>query len=182
MLNYSKFCLIMLCTRSTYPSAQQARTSACFAEIHKLIQAFKHCRGACASQDGSLKGKRKGRELQALEITLFQYRKGEGEGERERGVREREMRMRGSLGEVLTKGRNFVEAGHRLLTRIATRRHGQTPYSDLFRPPTYSWKSEHWKKVSKCFTKICFCKLLMPCVVRSTAAKSCLQGKMLTLC
>ena len=80
MLYYSKFFLIMLCTRSTYPSAQQARTSACFAEIH--IQAFKHWRGASASQDGSLKGKRKGRELQALEITLFQYRKGEGESER----------------------------------------------------------------------------------------------------
>ena len=72
----------MLCTRSlsTYPSAQQARTSAYFAEIH--IKAFKHWRGASASQDGSLKGKRKGRELQALEITLFQYRKGEGERER----------------------------------------------------------------------------------------------------
>ena len=91
MLNYSKFCLIMRCTRSTYPSAQQARTSACFAEIH--IQAFKHWRGASASQDGSLKGKRKGRELQALEITLFQYRKGEGESER---VREREMDARKS--------------------------------------------------------------------------------------
>ena len=73
MLNYSKFCLIMLCTRSTCPSAQQARTSACFAEIH--IQAFKHCRGASASQDRSLKGKRKGRELQALEITLFSIEK-----------------------------------------------------------------------------------------------------------
>ena len=33
-LHYSKFCLIMLCTRSSCPSAQQARTSACFAEIH----------------------------------------------------------------------------------------------------------------------------------------------------
>ena len=81
MLNYSKFCLIMLCTRRTYHSAQQARTSACFAEIH--IKAFKHCRGASASQNGSLKGKRKGRELQALEITLFQYRKGEKEEEEE---------------------------------------------------------------------------------------------------
>ena len=90
------------------------------------------------------------------------------------------MRMRGSLGEVLTKGRNFVVAGHRPLTRIPTRR--QTPYLDLFRPPTYSWKSEHWKNVSNCFTKNCFYKLLMPCVVTSTAAKSCLQGKMLTLC
>ena len=26
MLNYSKLCLIMLCTRSTFPSTQQART------------------------------------------------------------------------------------------------------------------------------------------------------------
>ena len=84
--------------------------------------------GASASQDRSLKGKRKGRELQALEITFFEYRKGEGgrerdrereresvcvcvcvcererERERERGEKEREMRMRGSLGEVLTRG------------------------------------------------------------------------------
>ena len=36
--------------------------------------------------------------------------------------------MRGSLGEVLTKGRNFVVAGHKPLTRIPTRR--QTPYLD----------------------------------------------------
>ena len=48
------------------------------------------------------------------------------------GGGEREMRMRGSLGEVLTKGRNFVVAGHIPLTRIPTRR--QTPYLDLFRP------------------------------------------------
>ena len=135
MLNYSKFCLIMLCTRSTYPSAQQARTSACFAEIH--IEAFKHCRGARASQDGSLKGKRKRRELQALEITFFQYRKGEGERERERErERKREMRMQGSLGEVLTKGRNFVVAGHRPLTRIPTRR--QTPHLDLYLDPLHT--------------------------------------------
>ena len=88
------------------------------------IQALSGCQ---CSQDRSLKGKRKGRELRALEITLFQYRKGEGEKERERerererngeGQREREMRMRGSLGEVLTKGRNFVLAGHRPLTRM----------------------------------------------------------------
>ena len=64
----------------------------------------------------------------------------ERERERERwggggGGREREMRMRGSLREVLTKGRNFVVAGHRPLTRIATRRHGQTPYLDLFKTP-----------------------------------------------
>ena len=32
MPNYSKFCLIMLCTRSACPSKQQARTSACIAE------------------------------------------------------------------------------------------------------------------------------------------------------
>ena len=42
----------MLCTRSTCPSTQQARTNACFAEIH--IQAFKHLRGTGASQDQSL--------------------------------------------------------------------------------------------------------------------------------
>ena len=48
------------------------------------------------------------------------------------------------------------------------------PCLDLFRPPTYSWKSEHSKNVSNCFTKKCSCKLLMPCVVTSTAAKSCL--------
>ena len=107
-LHYAKLFYIMLCTivhksKSTCSSAQQARRSACFAEIH--IWAFKrHCRGASASQDRSLKGKGKGRELQALKITLFQYRKGEGERERERGGggREREMRMRGSLGEVLS--------------------------------------------------------------------------------
>ena len=79
MLNYSKFCLIMLCTRSTCPSAQQARATACFAEIH--IKAFKRSRGASARQDRSPKGKRKGRELQALEITLFQHGKGEGKRE-----------------------------------------------------------------------------------------------------
>ena len=62
------------------------------------------------------KGKRNGRELLALEITLFQYRKGEGrERERERGGGGG-MSMRGSLGEVLTEGRNVVVAGHRPLT------------------------------------------------------------------
>ena len=81
---------------------------------------------------------------------------------RERGggggwEREREMRMRGSLGEVLTKGRKFVVAGHRPLTRLPTRR--QTPYLDLFRPPTYSWKSEHSKNVSNCFTKKWFLQI-----------------------
>ena len=70
-------------------------------------------------------------------------------------------------------------AGHRPLTRLPTRRH--IPYLDLVRLPTYSWKSEHWKNVSNCFTENCFLKLQMPCVVTSTAAKSCLQGKMLTL-
>ena len=70
----------------------------------------------------------------------------------------------------MTKGRNFVVAGHRPLTRIPTLRY--TPYLYLFRPPTYSWKSEHWKNVSNCFTKNCFCKLLMPCVVTSTAKYS----------
>ena len=34
MPNYSRFCLIMLRTRSACPSTQQARTSACIAEIH----------------------------------------------------------------------------------------------------------------------------------------------------
>ena len=61
-------------------------------------------------------------------------------------------------------------AGHRPLTGIRTRR--QTPYLDLFRTPTYSWKSEQWKNVSNCFTKNCFCKLLMPCVMTLTAAYS----------
>ena len=37
MLNYSKLCLIMLCTRSTFPSTQQARTSACFKKLQKSI-------------------------------------------------------------------------------------------------------------------------------------------------
>ena len=167
----------MLCTRSICPSALKARTSACFAEIH--IQAFKRCRGASASQDRSLKGKRKGRELQALEITLFQYRKGEGEreGGREReggggGEREREReREREGNGDARKSGRSPDQGtklrGGRALTSDPYTHPALDP---LVRPPTYSWKSEHWKNVSNCFTKDCFCKLLMPCVVTSTAA------------
>ena len=48
-------------------------------------------------------------------------REREKEGERER-ERERKMRMRGSLGEILAKGRNFVVAGHRPLTRTPIQR------------------------------------------------------------
>ena len=109
MLNYSTFCLIMLCTISTCPSAQQARTSACFAEIH--IKAFKHCRGASASQDRSLKGKGKARELQAFKI--FQCRKGEGERERGGGGGRKWGREEVWEKSWVTKGRNFVVAGHR---------------------------------------------------------------------
>ena len=53
----------MLCARSTCPSTQLARTSACIAEIH--IQAFEHRRVTGASQDRSLKENRKGRVFQA---------------------------------------------------------------------------------------------------------------------
>ena len=142
MLNYSKFCLIMLCTRSTYPSAQQARTSACFAEIH--IWAFKHCRGASASQDGSLKGKRKGRELQALEITLFQHRKGEGEGERERereSEREREGEREGN-DDARKSGRSPDQGtklrGGRAQTSDPYTHPAPDPLFGPIRPPTYS--------------------------------------------
>ena len=48
-------------------------------------------------------------------------------------------------------------AGHRPLTRIPTRR--KTPNLDLFRPPTYSWKNEHWKNVSNFFTKNWFLQI-----------------------
>ena len=80
------------------------------------------------------RGREKEESSKLLRSHYFSIEK-EKERERERGerVREREMRMRWCLGEILTRGRNFVVAGHRPLTRIPTWR--QTPYLDLFRPP-----------------------------------------------
>ena len=48
-----------------------------------VLRKFISRHSSTASQDGSLKGKRKGRELQALEITFFSIEK-EKEKERER--------------------------------------------------------------------------------------------------
>ena len=95
------------------------------------------------------------------------------EREREREI-EREKEGEGEREDVRKSGRSHDQGtklrGGRAQTSdpISTRR--QTPCLNLFRTPTYSWKSEHWKNVINCFTKNCFCNLLMPCVVTSTAA------------
>ena len=75
MLNYSKF----LHNYALHQKYTQARTSACFAEIHN-IQAFKHRHhGTGASKDESLKEKRKEECCKLLSLQYFNSREGERE-------------------------------------------------------------------------------------------------------
>ena len=149
----------MLCARSTCPSTQLARTSACIAEIH--IQAFKHRRGTGASQDWSLKENRNGRVLQAhakirprAEFLVGKYEWIESKAHLDSCARPK------NVVTSATPTWNFVMAGHR-------------PVPQITGPPfrvTLLWEwtlVEWWATV---FTKNSILpKFLVPCVLTSTA-------------
>ena len=146
MLNYSKLCLIMLCTRSTFPSTQQARTKCLFCRNPYLgIQTslWYWCKSRLITR--SLKEKRKGRLLQAQAKPRAEFWVGKY-ATTCTVLMHRELRALWLLCTAKKKTSTMSCHAHLKLRggRKQTRTH--RPLNPLFRV-TYSRGSENWKTI-----------------------------------
>ena len=156
ILKFASLCFAPGVHNMECPSTQHARTSACFAEIHnrhsnnvvvpvqvksdhwRKRQKEECCKLLSSHYFSTIREGERERERASLkkrEREREREREGEREWERERErlkergrerETEKEKRMWGSLGEVRTKGWNFVVAGHRSIPTDH-----KTPYLEL---------------------------------------------------
>ena len=169
---------IMLRTRSAWSSTQQARTSACMTEIHIYNKGIQTLSWYWCKPNSITEGEEKGRVSQAhamirsrasfwVEIRMHWLRV------------TRTLTLVHGLKNVVpaTSTSNFVVAGHR---PVLTDR--KTQFS-----AAYSSESDNGRTISNCFTESYFifcqnywCRVLWHRLLR--IAKSCLLGKMPSLC